>query len=195
MALSIQDVILLLERFFQPLLTNIVAALIVLLVGFILGRLAGKLIYKVLHELELNNLLKKALGVKVALEEVISGFINYFIYFIAVIMALDQLGLKTQILNILSAAVILLVVLSFFLSIKDFIPNVIAGIFLHQRGSLKEGHYVKFRDVQGRIIHINLVETKIETDDNDILFVPNSLLTKNGFIKLKEKKRAKRLKS
>ena len=59
---------------------------------------------------------------------------SYFIYFIAIIMALNQVGLTSAILNMLSGAVILLILISMILAIKDFVPNMVAGIFIFQKG-------------------------------------------------------------
>lgn len=169
----------------EPLLTKFVVAIIILLTGLILGRLLGKFIQRILREVELNNIIKKSVGIKARLEETIALFVTYFIYFIAIVMALGHLGLETYILHIISAAVLLLIVLSIFLGIKDFVPNMIAGFIIQKKGSLKQGDYIKVREVKGKIIHLNLVETRVETKSGDIIYIPNSLMSKTEVRKLK----------
>jgi len=170
---------------FEPLLTKLAVAIIILLTGFIIARILGKLLQRVLAEVELNNLIKKAVGLKIRLEETIASIITYFIYFVTIVMALGQLGLETYILHIISGAVLLLIVLSIFLGIKDFIPNMMAGLFIHRKGFLNEGDFIQYKDIRGKIIKLNLVETRIETKGKDIIYIPNSQLTKIEIKKLK----------
>lgn len=175
----IESNILFLRDSLEVVLTKFVVAIIILLIGFIIGKLTGKIIQWALHEIELNNLLQKAIGIKVSLEEIASSFTSYFIYFTSLIMALSHVGLTTTVLNIVAASIIIIVIISVFLSIKDFIPNMIAGIFIHQKRIINTGDIIKVIDVSGKIIHINLVETMVETKDKDIIYIPNSMLTKN----------------
>ena len=167
---------------FSEIVVKLVVAIIILLIGIIIGKVIGKIIQKVLHEIELNNLLKKAVGVKVSVEELIGTFITYFIYFIAVVMALRQLGLATLVLDLLFGAIILIIILAVFLGAKDFIPNMMAGIFIHQKRNIKEGDKIKIKGAEGTVTHINLVETQIKTKSGDIIHIPNSVLTKQEVV-------------
>ncbi|MGM5485546.1 MAG: mechanosensitive ion channel domain-containing protein, partial [Nanobdellota archaeon] len=155
--------------------------------GLIFGKIIGKLIQKLLKDLKLDSTIRKGVGVNLPIEHTISTFITYFIYFIAIIMALNQLGLTTDVLNIISAAVMAIIILSIFLGIKDFIPNVMSGIVIHNKDFLHDGDRIKVDTIEGKITHINLIETKIETDSGDVINVPNSMLTKNKVIKKKDK--------
>src|SRR3989338_6162004 len=111
------------QKFISSLWTRITLAVIILLIGFIIGKLAGRLVQKILHQFEVDVAFKKAVKVKVAVEEIVGGVVTYFIYFIAVIMALNQLGLTTQVLYMVSSGVIFVVIAASLLAIKDFIPN------------------------------------------------------------------------
>ncbi len=174
---------------FSGLLTKLLIALIILLIGIIIGKVAGKLTHRVLREIELNNIVKKAAKININLEEFISALATYLIYFIAVVMALRQIGLATIVLDIITIIIIMIIILAVFLSIKDFIPNMIAGIFLHQKGLIKEGDRIEIKDAEGKVVYINLVETRIQTKDGDMIHVPNSLLTKERIIIKGKKKR------
>ncbi len=180
-------------EFFQTIFSGfgskVIIALVIILIGFIIGRITGKLIQGILKEIELNKILEKA-GLKISLEEILGHFISYFIYFIAIIMALNQIGVTTMVLNILAGGIILVIIISLLLAFKDFIPNIIAGIFIHQKRYINVGDRIKLNDVQGKIVHINLVETQIQTKDKDIIYIPNSLLTKKSVIKVKKRKKS-----
>lgn len=171
------------EDILRGVLSKYIVAILILLVGFILGKLLGKLVQKLLNIIELDALLRRATGVKLGLEEIMGHFISYFIYFISIVMALDYLGLKTWILNFISFAIIALIVLSIVLGVKDFIPNVFAGLFLHRRRHIKEGETIEFDGTRGKVVHVNLVETRIETKGGDIIYIPNSFFVKTALIK------------
>ncbi|MBD3248935.1 mechanosensitive ion channel [Candidatus Woesearchaeota archaeon] len=157
--------------------TRLIVAVIILLIGFIIGKLVSRLVQKVLQEIELNSSLKKA-GVKLNLETIVSHFIAYFIYFIAVVWALNEIGLTTTVLNMISASAMVLIIISIVLAIKDFIPNAFAGLFIYQKGFIKEGDTIKVDNVEGTVKKTSLIETEIETKENDSIYIPNSILTK-----------------
>ncbi|MBU0461925.1 MAG: mechanosensitive ion channel family protein [Nanoarchaeota archaeon] len=180
-----------LQERFSGFFSKFLVAVIILLVGFIIGKILGRLMYKFLHGLEVNENLKKMAGVKVGFEEIIEAFTTYFIYFITIVTVLQQLGLATTVLNMIAGGVIVIIILSTLLGVKDFIPNAVAGFVLQRKDFLKVGEVIKVKGMQGKIIHISLVETKIETKDKDIIFIPNSVLTKTEVIKVRPKKEGK----
>lgn len=169
-----------------PLFSQLVVAVIVLLIGFVIGKAAGRLSQKALAELELNKLVKHTIGIRLKLETIIAGFITYFIYFIAIVMALEVMNLRSIIVYIISGGVILIIILSIILGIKDFIPNFVAGLAIQRKEFIKEGDKVKFENVSGKIIDFNLNDVKIETKKGDVIFVPNSQFVKSKFVKLKK---------
>jgi len=177
------------QKTFGSFMSRIVIAVVIILIGFIIGRILGKLVQGVLHEIELNKILEKA-ELKLSLEEILGHFTSYFVYFISVIMALNQIGITTIVLNILAGGIILIIIISLILAFKDFIPNMISGMFIRQKRFIVDGDRIKFNDIQGKIIHINLIETQVQTKDKDIIYIPNSLLTKKSIIKISKKKKS-----
>ena len=167
------------------LINRLIITFIIILIGFIIGRLLSKFTRKILKELELNSLFKKATGMKLKIEQTIATSIKYLIYFITLIMALDQLGITGIVLYLLAGAVFIILIISIFLSIKDFIPNMISGLSLHKKGFIKKGDHIRVKDIEGKITYISLLETRVETKKGDIINIPNSHLTKNEVIKLK----------
>jgi len=170
-----------LNNIFSQLFSKFIVAVVILLIGFVMGRVVGKLVQKFLHEIEINRILKKS-GANFDLEGVLSHLFTYFIYFITVIWALNTLGLTTTILNIISIAFMLLIIISIFLAVKDFVPNLISGFFIHSKNMIKPGDKIKVDNVNGTVMKISLVETEIKTASGDIMHIPNSILTRKEII-------------
>ena len=175
-----------LVNLFSGFLQNIVIALITLLAGFIIARILGRLVTKVLNSIHLDKNLAKAANIKTSFEQLIGIAITYIVYFITVVIALNQLNATNLILNIVSIAIILLLLIAVILGIKDIMPNLIAGLFLHQRGFLKNGDRIKVKNIEGKIIHVNLFETRIEAKNKDTISIPNIMLMKNEVVKYKK---------
>jgi len=166
------------------LMTKSLTALLIILIGFITGKLVGKIIQKVLSEIELNKLIKNISGITISLEHIISTFTTYFIFFMSIIMALNQIGITTDVLNILSAAVMILIVLSIFLGIKDFVPNFIAGMYIYNKKLFEKGDKIKYKEIKGKVIEITLIETVLETPSKDLIYIPNLNFVKTEVTKV-----------
>jgi MscS family membrane protein len=139
-----------------------------------------------LKELNTNNILKESLGIKAPVEQFLSKGAYYLVIFVGAVMALNQLGLSTIILYIILGIVLVIIVGLVVLAFKDFVPNVFASFWIHQKRLIEEGEDIEIKDVEGKVIEITLTETKIETKDKEIVLIPNSLLLKE---KIKKKKK------
>ena len=147
--------------------------------GTVIGRVLGRLVQKGLSEIELNTLIKKFTHITIAMEEIIAHGLEYFIYFIVIIMALRKIGIATSILNILSIGVIIIIILTIFLSIKDFIPNAVAGVRIHYKKIIQKGDHLTVMNMQGKVVEIGLLDTRIITIKGDLLYVPNILISQH----------------
>lgn len=176
------------ERITEPVYSKFVVAMLLLIIGLILGKLVGKAVKRLLSEVQFNKVIRKAVGINLKLEEILSSVSTYVIYFIFVIWALESIGFSTVILNILAIGVIIIIVLSIFLGIKDFVPNFFAGIVIHSKDLINEDDYIKTSTVEGKVVKIDLLSTRIETKQKDLIFIPNSILVREKFVKKKQKK-------
>ena len=158
---------------------KIIFAILIFLFGFILGKIVGRVVYKLLEEIEINEFLKKTTGLRVNAEQIISNFLAYSIYFLALVAALEQIGVANIILYFLSAAIILIILISFFLAIRDFLPNFLAGIYMYSNESLKKGSRIEIDSIKGEITHVDLLHVKIKTKKGDIIYIPNSVVAKS----------------
>jgi small-conductance mechanosensitive channel len=167
-------------------IVRVIAALAIVLFGLVIGNIFGRLIKKILHSFELDKVLAEQ-GIKFPLENFIGTIVKYLVYFVGIIWALAELGLTTIILEIILVIILILLVAFIILAFKDFVPNITAGFFIHSKNALKKGDFIKMNSVEGEIVEIDLIETKIRTKDGDTMLIPNSVLTTNEVIK-KEKK-------
>ncbi len=178
--------------FLKPFYSGIIIAVIILLIGLVLGKVLGRLSLKLLSEVEINEIFKLATGLNVKFDRIISLVISYFIYFVFGMWALEKLGLSSVILNIIAVGIIVLFVIAVVLGIKDFFPNVIAGLFLHAKRIVNEGEKVEIDSVKGKVVQVGLVETELVSFSGDSIFVPNSAFLRSKTIKIKRSKSRKK---
>ena len=164
---------------------SLIAAIVILIIGLILGRFLGNLTRKILHELEIGRILKEQTRIRIPVEQFTASLVRYIIYFIAIIFALNQLGLRTAILNIILIVILIALLIFMILAVKDFIPNFVAGLTLYQKRNIKPGEKILVNNIEGEILNISLLETKVRTRNGDIVYIPNSILTKHVLIKKK----------
>ncbi len=184
----ISEPVQILKDAFTGVVSQLLIALVIFFIGVIVGKFVGKVVTQILHQFNVDYFIKKTTGVKFSLEEIIGVFTRYFVYFIAMIMALNQLGLTTTMFLIIFTALIVLVVISIILGIKDFVPNFIAGIMIKQKSFINLNDLIRIKDIEGKVISINLIETLVENKHGDIIYIPNSIITTHEVINFKIKK-------
>jgi small-conductance mechanosensitive channel len=164
-------------------------AVMILLGGFILGKLLEKFLYKILKEVELNKTLKDA-GIKINADKILSTIASYLVYLMSFLASLEQLGLANTVITVLSMLIILVFLISFYLGVRDFIPNFSAGFYLFSRDSIKEGDNVEIDNIKGELIGFDLLQVRIKTKSGDIIHIPNSTAVKSK-ITVSNKKHSK----
>lgn len=174
-------------QYANNIIARIAFAAVILLASYVIGKLARRLLLRMLDELEIDNILKKTGFLRLSLKDIISTLVEYIIVLIGIIFALAQLGLSMYVILLISLLIIVIIVISIVLAIKDFVPNFFAGLYLSQTRKLEVGKILEYENVTGEIVNVNMVETRIERKNGDILHIPNSLLTK-AKITIKKKK-------
>ncbi len=163
----------------QPIFTHFLIAVIVLLIGLIIGKIVGRVVDKLLQEIEINELIKKIIQVDLPLDDFLGKAVQYVIFFLAIAFALDILGLTAIIAQVLSAMILLIIIGSFLVSSKDFLPNLFAGIKIYRKKIIKIHDHIKVGTTEGEVIDINLFEIVLKTKQEDIIYIPNSFIFKN----------------
>jgi len=162
---------------------NVITVFLVILLGLIIANIFNNILRRFLRGFGLNKIIEEQLKKKIKLEEYFTSFIKYVIYLITLIIALDQLGLPTRFLKFIFIVIGLIIIIFTVLAFKDWVPNMIAGFYIYKNNKVKVGDTIKVRDIKGVIKSINLVETKIETSNKEVIFIPNSNLIRYEVVK------------
>jgi len=99
--------------------------------------------------------------------------IKYFIYVLALVLALESLGFDISLFLAGSAALLV----GIGLGLQDIFKDLISGIIILFDGSIKVGDVIEVENLVGVVKEINVRTSKVRTRDGIIIIVPNS-----GFI-------------
>lgn len=108
----------------------------------------------------------------------IRDIINYFIYFIALMIILQFFGINLA--GTLLSLGIVGIAVSF--AAKDIISNLFSGIILIIGKSIKVGDTIEVNTKKGTVERISLRSTIIVDDNGVKINVPNSTLTNNSYL-------------
>lgn len=161
---------------------KVIGAFLTLIIGLILASTLINIVRRFLKGIEVNKLLNEQLKINIKFEEYIISILKYLIYFITLTLILTQLGASSRVLFIIAITFLVLISIFVIIAFKDWIPNLISNIYLKKTNKIKVGDIIKIRGVKGKVIAINVLETKIETINKEIIFIPNANLTKYDFI-------------
>ena len=157
---------------------NLLSAFLILILGLVLGNILANIVKKIVKSLELSDILEKQLKLKLNLENTLSFLVKYTLITLSFVTALTQLGVSTKIFYWTLLLIFLATLVFIILAFKDWIPNLLAGLYLSKTQKIKRGDTITVRGVQGKVLHIDFLETQIRTDEEETLFIPNSILTK-----------------
>ncbi|MEA3399192.1 MAG: mechanosensitive ion channel [Patescibacteria group bacterium] len=175
----------------NPLITNIVLAMIIFFIGLIVGRILSRLIERIFKNFGVDNTVRQTTGLKMSFQKFLSNLVSYASYIIFFIIALNQVGITHLLLNIVIIVIVLVILTTIIFSLKDKIPNMIAYRTLRKQKALKIGDEIMFKTAKGKILEINVYETIIQTDKKDLLHIPNILFIKESFVQKKINKHRK----
>src|SRR3989344_3758317 len=109
--------------------------------------------------------------------------INIITAFLITILGLIIGNIFSNILKIIFILIGIAIIVFTILAFKDWVPNIIAGLYIYKNNKVKIGDIIKVKGVKGKIIEMNLVETKIETNNNELIFIPNSNMVRYEVVK------------
>ena len=186
----LQDAFVLLKEVVLKIVNRFIIAAVILLTGFIMGRIAFNLSKRILSEIKLDILVRSYTGIKLSMEETISNIIKYSIYFVALLFSVSQLGIENLTFNAIATGVLILIIISVILAVRDFFPNMLAGFFIRGNRDFKHGNLVRTENAMGRLVSVDLVETKIEMKSGEFIYLPNSFVLR-GIVRVKRKREKK----
>ena len=154
--------------FAASMLGSIVYAIIILAVGFWGAKMVARMVKGLMERRELDQ----------ALTGFVGNLVNAFIVTVAVIAALNQLGIQTTSL----VAIVGAAGLAVGLALKDSLGNFAAGVMILLFRQFKAGDLIEAAGILGVVESLNIFSTQLRTGDNKTIFVPNGNLIGDNII-------------
>ncbi|MGV8162644.1 MAG: mechanosensitive ion channel domain-containing protein [Candidatus Nanoarchaeia archaeon] len=158
---------------FGELATNIITAVIILLLGFVAGKIIGNILGKVFASLSTGTKKKN-----IAFWKSLAHFISLCIYIIAVILALNKIGITSFVLKIILAILAIIVLGSIAFALLNFLMNLFFGLRILTYNKFEKGDRITIKKITGTVERIGLSSTRIRTADNEIFILTNRLFFK-----------------
>ncbi|MBX7094798.1 MAG: mechanosensitive ion channel [Flavobacteriales bacterium] len=99
--------------------------------------------------------------------------LQYFIYTLFIVLAIQSFGIDITILIASSAALFV----GLGLGLQKIFADIISGFILLFEGSIKIGDVVEVDKMMAKVIEINIRTSTVRTRDGNYLIIPNSKLT------------------
>jgi len=147
-------------------IANIVAGLIIIVVGILIADILAKLGRKVVKSFEIDRFIKKF-----PINDFVSSSVKFLVYIIAIVWGVFQMGIEWIVLIIVCLGLGVFLVWKLVLTLREFIPNYIA----YSKLKLKKGKSFNLNGIKGRIKEVGKLESRVLTEDREILYIPNKL--------------------
>jgi small-conductance mechanosensitive channel len=174
-ALEVADVVetgLLLDRA-GDLLPSYILAVLIVMAGLLAGDKA---------ELVVSEYLR---GVKLPEVSVLSTAVRYTVVFVALLLALAQIGISVTVLLILLGAYLLAVIVFAAVAFHQLLASAAAGLYLLLNQPFGIGDEVAVGDREGVVQEVSIFMTVIEEDGREYV-VPNHLVFRQGAVVIRE---------
>ncbi len=149
-------------------LATIVYAIIIIAIGFWGAKVITSMVKGLMERREVD----------LALSGFVSNLVNAIVVTVAVIAALNQLGIQTTSL----VAIVGVTGLAIGLALKDTLGNFAAGVMILIFKQFKAGDLIEAAGVIGVVETLNIFSTQLRTGDNKTIFVPNGKLVGDNII-------------
>ena len=124
-------------------------------------------------------------GVKLPEVGVIPTLIKYSVFYIAALVALNQLGVATRALLIMLAAYVFGLVFLGGIAFRDLLSSGAAGVYLLLNEPYSIGDEIRVGDRDGIVQEMDLFVTHVERDGQEHI-IPNRKLFQNGVARVRE---------
>lgn len=153
------------------LLPKIVLAVIIFFLFYVIGRIAKSIILRAYAKLSKAH---------PDIARIISGAVYFFFLISGVFVALEIVGLEKLLTKILASAGIVGIVAGF--AFKDIASSAFTGLLLKARRPFKEGDWVQFKDMYGKVNSVTTMTTSIDNIFGQKIYIPNQLIYNTMFI-------------
>jgi small-conductance mechanosensitive channel len=143
-------------------LPNVIIALVIVIFGFIAADKIVAALDDFLRESKLPNY------------TFITMSVRYSIYVIAIIMALAQLHISTQVLVVLAGVFSLFVAVFIAIGARDIATNLFAGLQIIWYRTISVGDVIRVDETEGVVDEIGIISTTLKTEGGEYVIVPNA---------------------
>ena len=135
-------------------------AILLIIIFYVIYKIVNKIFRKYSKKLPVDKTVSKALN----------KVVDVLIIFFAIMIVASALGINTS--SLIAAFSIFGLAIS--LSVQNLMSNVANAINIHANQPFKIDDYVDIDGVEGTIIEIGFMFTKIRTYKNEMVYIPNS---------------------
>lgn len=164
-------------QLFWSRLTGYLPRLFIAILALIVGLVAGDKAKLVVSD--------RLRSIKLPEAGIIPEIVKYSIFYVAILVALAQVGVATQALLILLAAYSFGLVFLSGLAFKDLLAASAAGIYLLLIEPYAIGDKVEIDDKRGIVQEVDMFVTHIETDGEEYI-IPNQRVIRSGVVRIRE---------
>lgn len=163
-----------LSQFFEVNPNTLIPVLLQILVISTIGIILNILIIRSVSRLQQRKNLDRRVIRQIGLVA------RYIVFLLVFLVILSLLGVTPNVL--LTGLGIVGIAAGF--AAQDLLSNILSGIFLFFENTINVSDVVKIGDVYGIVRIIKLRSTEIRTFDNNIVNIPNSLLSKSNIVNM-----------
>ena len=156
-------------------------AVIIIIIGIIVTKLVIDFIRKIVEREGVRKFIR-SLGYEEAVLDLPILILKYLFYFITFMIALAQFGFVVIVIEVILAIIVLTFGFVIIYSLKDLIPNVVAGIHLARERAFKVGDKVRIGLYEGEVKNFTLTTTQIEDENGRVIIIPNSIIVRREII-------------
>lgn len=146
-------------------LPTLLAALIIIIFGLILAEFFGRLSFELISRISVHQSREVTI--------MISRIVQMVVGFIVFILALQVLGISSNVLTIILVILLSTTAIVFLVGVKDMLPNIVAGMYLSSK--LKSGNKINLDKIKGKVEKVTALSTIIKTSKGR-LRIPNKEL-------------------
>ncbi|MBX0285788.1 mechanosensitive ion channel family protein [Halomicroarcula sp. F28] len=158
---------------FTAFLPNLFIAVFAIIIGLIAGDKAKLVVSERLRSVKLPE------------AGIVPEIVKYSIFYLAILIALGQLGVATLALLILLAAYAFGLVFLTGLALKDLLAAAAAGLYLLLTEPYSIGDEVVIGDQRGVVQEVDMFVTRVEADGKEHI-IPNQQVMKEGIVRVRE---------
>ena len=124
-------------------------------------------------------------GIKLPQIGVFPRLAKFTVFYVAVLIALSQLGVATLALVVLLAVYLFALVLLAAIALSDLLKSGAAGSYLLLNQPYAIGDEIEIGEKRGIVQEVNLFVTHVENDGEEFI-VPNSTVFEEGIVRIRE---------